>query len=237
MHPEVSIIIPSYRSASTLPAALRSAAAQHISHEILLIDGSMDEDTARAVEQSGVRPDHWIRESDTGVYDAINKGIKRARGNWIYILGSDDELASAVALAQLADAASEDTQVVCGDIENVGRSHRRVPLVHHSGLGAGILLRNTLHQQGTLYRRSLFGPVPFQASYRVLGDYDFHLTLYRRKIPWVYVPVLVARCSASGLSKHFDPGLYREEWHIRRSHKIPLAFLVWLKYAYKKITG
>jgi glycosyltransferase involved in cell wall biosynthesis len=235
--PVVSIIIPSFRSAATISGALKSAAQQTVPHEILLIDGSSDEATRNAVMASGITPDVWISEPDSGVYDAINKGIARSRGEWIYVLGADDELAAPEVFEHLLACVEQDTRLLLGNVSNIERVHAGVPAVHKSHLTSRIYLFNTVHQQGALYHQSLFDHAAFNDSYKILGDYDFHLSLYAQHIQWKYADVLVSRCRAGGLSKQFGKELYREELVIKRARKTPLRGLTWLKYIYKKITG
>lgn len=235
--PVVSIIIPSFRSAATISGALKSAAQQTVSHEILLIDGSGDQATRDAVTDSGVMPDVWISEPDSGVYDAINKGIARSRGEWIYVLGADDELAAPDVFERLLACKEQDTRLLLGNVSNIERVHAGVRAVHKSRLTSCIFLYNTVHQQGALYHRSLFDRAAFNAAYKILGDYDFHLALFTERVPWKYTDVSVSRCRAGGLSKQFGKGLYLEELAIKRARKTPLRALTWLKYLYKKITG
>jgi len=232
----VSVIIPCFNAADTIGKSLISVDAQAISHEIIIVDGKSTDHTKEVIRLSGVTPRVFISEPDSGVYDAINKGIERARGEWIYILGADDELSGPDALSTALQGIDTETEWIFGDIENRGRKHSRIPHRHRSSLGWQILLRNTVHQQSALYRRSLFATHKFNTTFRVLSDYDFHLTLYRRKVKFSYVPVLIAYCAASGLSKQFHAALYQEEVAIRKAHSIPVAWFAWLKYLYKKIT-
>jgi putative colanic acid biosynthesis glycosyltransferase len=235
--PAVSVIVPCYRAQETVGAALRSAAAQSVTTEVIVVDGSPDELTLQAIRSSGITPGILIHEPDGGVYDAINKGIERANGEWIYILGADDVLAGSDALAQLLAGHRSGILLLLGIIENTGRRHPGIPARHDSSLTRSIFIRNTVHQQGALYHRSLFDTFRFNPGLRVLGDYDFHLHLYRQRTVWAFVPVLVARCEAEGLSKHFGRDLYREEQLIKRSRGIPFGFVVWLKYLYKQVIG
>jgi putative colanic acid biosynthesis glycosyltransferase len=238
MHsPIVSIIIPSFRSGHTIARALRSAAAQTISYEILVIDGGSDDDTAEAIRQCGVIPDVFISEKDNGVYYAINKGLDKARGEWIYILGADDKLASADAISALLKRAPSGSQLLMGDIINVNSIHPGVPGRHRSSLTSGIRWKNTLHQQGVLYHRSLFQSFRFNPEYRILGDYDFHLRLYSESVSWYYAPILLARCDANGLSKKFNASLYREEARIKKRMPWVVRNFVWVKYVMKQLTG
>lgn len=234
MHPPtVSILIPSFHSSPTIGDALKSAASQTIPHEIVVVDGGSGPEVEEAIRASGVHPDVLICEPDRGVYDAINKGLARASGTWIYVLGADDVLASPTALEQLITGAPPDAQLLLGDIVNFNGVHRGVPRIHRSSLSEKMLWRNTIHQQGAVYHRGLFDSFRFDPSLRILGDYAFHLHLHKQQVKWHYAPVLVARCEARGLSKQFTRALYREEHAIKRHLPWYVRNAVWLKYLLK----
>lgn len=215
--PKISVIIPTYNSRRTLETAIRSVSNQSFSaHEILVIDGGSTDGTLDVIKANEKNITYWVSQKDKGVYDAINKGILRATGEWIYVLGSDDRLASADVLESIASSISDSISLLFGSIRNVNIKHRLVPEVHMSSMGSGLYLRNTLHQQSAFYRKSLFEKEMFDSSLKVLADYDFHLSLFERKVTIKKMELLVAECEASGLSKQFNLSLYLEEYRLKR---------------------
>lgn len=215
--PKISVIIPAFNSRRTLEAAISSVREQSFSaHEILVIDGGSTDGTLDIIKANQSLITYWVSEEDKGVYDAINKGIRRATGDWIYILGSDDVLASVDVFESAALSMIDSVSLVFGSVRNVNIKHALVPEVHMSSLGSGLYLRNTLHQQSAFYRISLLEKEMFDASMKVLADYDFHLFLFKQKVPSKRIDVLVAECEASGLSKQFNRALYREEFRLKR---------------------
>ena len=104
---KVSIITITYNSAATLAATLASVARQDYAEiEHILVDGDATGGTqqilsAYAAQRSHV---HYLSEQDNGIYDAINKGIRRATGDIIGILNSDDVLARPEAISHIAHA-------------------------------------------------------------------------------------------------------------------------------------
>jgi len=234
---EVSIIIPCFQAERTIARALQSAAEQTISHELIIIDGGSEDRTLEIIQETGIRPDVLTSEPDKGVYDAINKGIDKSRGQWIYVLGSDDELFAPNALELLLRKKKAGVVLLLGRIENIHRSHRSIPAFHDSMLNQTIQWRNVVHQQGAIYHRSLFETFRFDTDLKVLGDYAFHLQLADAKINWQFGPVLLARCEAGGLSKQFTKKLYEEEYRIKQDKSFIIRNFVWLKYLYKKTLG
>lgn len=239
--PKISIIIPAYNSRRTLEAALSSIRTQsYAAHEILVIDGGSSDGTVEIIKANQDIITYWVSERDGGVYDAINKGIRNATGEWIYVLGSDDVLASSDLLESIAVNLTEEISLVFGSIRNVNVKHSLVPDVHMSSMTSGLYLRNTLHQQSAFYRKDLFEMEMFDTSLKVLADYDFHLWLFIQKVPFKKIDVMVAECEASGLSKQFNRALYQEEFHLKRKRfGLAIALLlspaILAKFALKKI--
>jgi len=224
--PRISVIIPTFNSANTLASALQSVFAQaHLTLEVIIIDGGSTDATLNIIQQQREHIAHALSEKDAGIYDAINKGLQLAKGDWIFILGSDDVLDHPEVFAEMLAAASPAEQLIFGRVIYIGSKQSLVPQQHVSSLSRKLWLKNTLHQQSVLYRRDLFDHFRFNTSYRVLADYDFHLHLLHLGVVGTYVPISVARCAAQGLSKRFRRSLYLEELTIKRQR---LSFVLWL---------
>ena len=239
--PTISIIIPVFNAKRTIESALRSVWNQSLrAHEIIVIDGGSTDGTTDLIKSHQANITHWISERDSGVYDAINKGILKATGDWIYILGSDDRLASNDVLETITPHLTTSNTLVFGSVRNVNIKQSMVPEVHISSMGAGIYVRNTLHQQSAFYRRSLFANQPFDSSLKVLADYDFHLHLLLDSQRGQQVDLVIAECEASGLSKQFTRSLYQEEFRLKRKRlgllrALLLAPIIFGKFVLKQL--
>lgn len=236
--PAISVIIPTFNAARTLRRAIDSVLSQRlVDLELLVIDGGSSDDTARIAAEYGTRL-RWQSSPDAGIYDAMNRGMQRSAGVWLYFMGADDVLAGHDVLHRLMSAATAETELLCGVVHNHGARHPLVPDVVVCKFGRGLYWRNTLHQQGTLYRKELFAEMKFDAALKVLGDYDFHLRLLARGCRHRFVNTVVAVCEASGTSKDFRRALYAEELRIKR-RQLPWAIYlanipwVWMKYVVK----
>jgi glycosyltransferase involved in cell wall biosynthesis len=107
MNPQFTIITSTLNSASTLERCLESVASQtHTSFEHLIADGASRDDTLAIVER--FRHSYPLRivcsAPDSGLYQAWNRGVDAARGQWILFLGSDDFLLSPEALSDVSAA-------------------------------------------------------------------------------------------------------------------------------------
>ena len=105
---KLSILIATYNSQSTLRGALESVKNLSFNEwECIVIDGkSTDETIVIIKEYSDVDARfRFVSEKDNGIYDALNKGVQMAQGEWIYVLGSDDEV-TPTGLKDLIDQSS-----------------------------------------------------------------------------------------------------------------------------------
>ena len=90
--PQISVAIVTYNCISTLSEAIDSVLDQDYDNvELVIVDGASDDGTVELI-RSKKGPIKWISEKDKGIYDAWNKGIKNAKGEWIMFVGADDEL-------------------------------------------------------------------------------------------------------------------------------------------------
>lgn len=240
--PLISIILPVFNSANTIQATLDSILVQDYGkREIIVVDGLSTDGSIEILRRYESELSSVIIERDKGVFDAVNKGIIQSRGEWIYIIGADDYLASSDVLSKLVAGLDATAQLIIGNVDYIGTKHALVPRRHVSSWSGMIRMRNTLHQQGALYHRSLFDSFRFNTAYAVLADYDFHLYLYAKDIRVQRVEITIACCAAQGLSKQFGSKLYREEFAIKRQ-RLPLIYLllnvpwIMLKYLIKGST-
>ena len=105
--PLVSIIISTLNSEKYLEKALESSIGQsYLNREIILIDGLSTDNTVNIIKKYSEKIKYWKSESDTGIYNAWNKGLKVANGEWICFIGSDDEWYSNKSLELLVKSAN-----------------------------------------------------------------------------------------------------------------------------------
>lgn len=91
MNPKISIVTVTYNSAKTLERTILSIINQTFSdYEYIIIDGGSTDGTLDIIRQYEDKISHWISEPDNGIYDAMNKGIRLCKGEWIHLLNSDD---------------------------------------------------------------------------------------------------------------------------------------------------
>lgn len=207
----ISIIVPTRNAGAELEACLSSLGDQRFTgYEVLVIDGQSTDGTLERVKAHAGRHVRWLSEPDRGVYDAMNKGVDRARGEWLYFLGADDVLHDGEVLSDVAaTVASADLDLVHGDV-----------IEKRSGARYGgeftldrLLFEGNLCHQSVFYRRSLFERLGgYNLRYPIWADWEFNIRCFRHpglRARWMNRVIAVYR-ERSGISREEDALLKKE---------------------------
>jgi glycosyltransferase involved in cell wall biosynthesis len=228
--PRVSIITPVLNGRDMLESHIRMVAAQtYANREHIIIDGGSTDGSADILKSESCRLAYWISEPDHGIYDAMNKGIGAASGDWLFFCGADDRFYDAGVLARIFEnqKIDERARLICGAvIRGDGRKIR-------SRYSKRLYYKNTLPHQGVFYRRVVFDHYRY-GDFKISGDYHLNLYLFTQNAVHQTVDQVIMRC---GRGRSLDGGFtgYREEMMIRhffigRAGSIIFDFLTFLRY-------
>lgn len=202
----ISVITPTYNSAATLQACIDSVAAQtHRPIEHIFVDGVSKDRTAEIVAAAQLKHPHirFLSERDAGIYDAMNKGLSLARGDYVYFLGSDDTLYSPTVLAEMfAGMSAPGDAVLYGNVKVTGGDIHgaKEGSLYDGAFTFGKLLTRNICHQAIFYPRSLVSAAgPYNLKYPVAADWDYNLRAFAL-CPFEYKDVTVACYNATGLS-------------------------------------
>ena len=165
--PVVSVVIVVYRDRGEVEALLENLKTFRRSEvEVVIIDGGSDDGTLEVLRKNSDCIDYWLSEPDEGIYDAMNKGIAAAQGEYVIHLNAGDRLLC-VPFAALKACSTRNVDVLCCGVLDEGCKSF---MPRRSVLSK---IRNGWHHQGTFYRRTGF--LGYDKSYRVYGDFDHNL--------------------------------------------------------------
>ncbi|WP_052158152.1 glycosyltransferase family 2 protein [Lacinutrix jangbogonensis] len=200
--PVLSIIIPTYNSASTLSATLDSILNQTFKDvELLIMDGLSIDKTLEIATRYQKQFDNVFvySEKDKGVYDAMNKGIDLSKGDFLYFMGSDDVFYNNTVLANMLTKGNVLFDFIYGSVEF--KKSKRI----HSGESSFNKLvweQISICHQAIFYSRETFDTIGYyNLKYFIHADYDFNIRCFKNKaIKIKYVDSIVAIFNEAGLS-------------------------------------
>jgi glycosyltransferase involved in cell wall biosynthesis len=203
--PFFSIIIPTFNSEKTLQDALTSILEQSLTDfEVLIIDGLSTDNTLKIIKENSERDKRisFISEKDSGIYDAMNKGIGIAKGQWIYFIGSDDKLYSKTVL----EAVSNDLQICACDFYygNVIMPFQKKP--YDGVFDFNKLLARNISHQAIFFNRQLFEKLGvYNTQYRMCADWDFNIRYFQQAdLKPAYNNITIAYFGEGGASSQYD---------------------------------
>lgn len=176
MKPLFSIITVTFNAAEVLPPTLESIKEQDFDNfEHLIIDGASKDETLEIARNSGIKQMVIFSEPDKGLYDAMNKSIAKASGEYLIFLNAGDSFASPNVLSRLASLASPDADIIYGQTQIVNSDRKIIGMRH---LTAPKKLRARSFKHGMLVCHQAFVArrriVPlYDMSYRFSADYDW----------------------------------------------------------------
>lgn len=223
--PLVSIITVVRNGAATLAETLESVRLQRgVLVEHIVIDGASTDGTVDILRAYRGHTLRWLSEPDRGIYDAMNKGIALARGEWLLFLGADDGLADPNVLADVfvgRDLSAYD--LVCGNSAYQNGDHCM------PRLDWKIRIFNTLHHQAVFYRRRLFDDFRYRLDIPVVADYELNLRAYLQRRAVLFTDRMIAISGIHGISRSaFNFATQLDSFKIRGRYMSTWANLVGL---------
>jgi len=233
-NPLISIITVVYNGEEFLEETILSVINQSYDNvEYIIIDGGSTDGAIDILKRYEDRIDYWVSEKDEGIYDAMNKGVRKSTGEWLFFLGADDCLSNHEVFRKVSKHFDNDIGIIYGNIlyEGVG--------IFKSSYNWRLLLKNTLHHQASFYRNSLLSKINFNPAYKISSDYEVNLFAYLKGVKAKKIDVMVSRCSPEGCSGEGQLVGYLEEVEIRCKYtnfptSIVLAFFTIMRFFLKK---
>lgn len=205
MKPLFSIITVSYNAASTIPATLASVREQTCRlYEYILIDGASADNTVKLASESGIEPMTIISEKDKGIYDAMNKGLGIATGDYVIFLNAGDSFHSAHTLQLIADAIMDNdypgivygqTQIVDSSRKRIGDRHLTAPAdLTLDSFKNGMVV---CHQAFIVLRKLVDN---YDTRYRFSADYEWCIRCLQRSQRNCYIDRILIDYLSEGVT-------------------------------------
>lgn len=212
---KISIITATYNSAAHIAGCLASVNKQTYKNiEHIIIDGASTDNTLEIIKATipkgqANRVAKIISESDNGIYDALNKGIRLATGDIIGFLHADDTFASPTTLQHVAGTFSplagnkEGASGIYGHLVFVNNENKVLRTWHSKPFNRANVHYGWAPPHPTLFlKKEVYQKHgPFDTSFRIAGDYDFMLRIMRdEELNFQLLPEVITRMQLGGAS-------------------------------------
>jgi putative colanic acid biosynthesis glycosyltransferase len=214
--PLITVITISFNEEATILETVASIACQiypRIEH--ILIDGGSDDNTVELVRASGYPIDIILSEPDDGIYDAMNKGINLANGEWIIFINAGDRLFSRDSLALLISNRNTDSDILYGGNEVRFDNHKKIK---DPGFVENLWKGMICSHQSVLAKSSVLKYLRFNISYSIAGDFDFLYRAFMMGKVFTRTECIVSSVSSGGVSDVLRVESIRERMRVVANH-------------------
>jgi glycosyltransferase involved in cell wall biosynthesis len=192
--PLITVATVVFNAANVLQAAIESVRAQSYPHiEYIVVDGGSTDGTLDLIRRHQQDITHWISEPDDGVYDAMNKALVAAHGDWLIFLGADDELK--IPIESIVPHMTDRQAVYYGNVEIMASGE-----VSGGPFTRYRLMQSNICHQAIFYPRSVYQAKRYDTTVGALADHKYNIELWGSGVRFRHLDVVVSRFNDAGLS-------------------------------------
>lgn len=190
---KVSVVTVCRNCSAMLEKTIHSVATlTYPNLEYIVVDGNSVDDTLSIIKKYESVISQWVSEPDKGIYDAMNKAVKMAKGDWIIFMNAGDLFASSECIAKAMEEA-EDNDIIYGDVIK----------------GEGVVIRagqwHNAHRmlfchQSVFVRTELLRQYPFDIKHRMSADFKFFKIVGKNGARFAHIDIPVSIFDTSGVS-------------------------------------
>jgi len=222
--PIISIITIIYNGVDLLPGTIESVIGQtYRGIEYIVVDGGSGDGTVDIIKKYAAQISQWISEPDEGLYDAMNKGLKMATGDFVWFMNAGDHIYATDTVEKMIEKWTPDTDILYGEVMLVDDARKELgtrsattqqkltnPL-HWQDLAKGMVVCH----QGFLPRRTI---APFYIKNNLTADIDWVIKCLKASKRTTATELIVASYLVGGLSKQQHRQSLQDRYVVLKEH-------------------
>ncbi len=231
--PFISVITIVFNGEKEIEKTIQSVLEQSYKNfEYIIIDGGSTDSTIDIIKQYENKVDYWLSEPDHGIYDAMNKGIELAGGEWIIFMNAGDYFFEKDILSRVFSINLASYDLVYGHCE-----------VRYEGY-AKIIQARPLHDlwtgmnfyhQSSFVKTALMKQYKFNTRYKIAADFDFVYQIFLKKHAFKDIDITISSFDAGGVSGKKYIQTLKEQRDSLKKHPWKNAFLIRIYYTYAMV--
>ena len=219
--PKVSIITVVYNGVTHLEQTINSVINQTYNNiEYIIIDGGSTDGTVELIKKYDKHIDYWVSEKDSGIYDAMNKGIAEATGEIVGLINADDWYETDAVAQVIETFVNSNADVVHGSMNIVkenGNSFMKKAELDLSHLKKGMLLNHPT----TFIKRGVYESYgSFNTQYKIAADWELVLRLWLEGLSFIAIESALANFRMGGVSSAHLKDSLLEKHQVRKDHDL-----------------
>lgn len=204
MPQKISIITINYNNIKGLEKTIKSIIHQTQNHyEFIIIDGGSTDGSKELIERHSEKINYWVSEPDSGVYNAMNKGIKVATGDFVIFMNSGDAFYENTVLEKVNSLLVDEFDIYYGDNYKVKQNSKRKK-TYPEKLSFSFFYYSCINHQATFIRRQLFFDYfLYNEKFKIVSDWEFFIyTICIENRPSKYLKMTICNYDFTGISSN-----------------------------------
>lgn len=204
-YPLITILTVVYNGSKVIERSIQSVINQTYDNiQYIIIDGASSDSTVEILKKFDSNIDFWQSEPDNGIYNAMNKGVEFARGDFLLILGADDLLFSSDVISIIVNNMTDWNTCYYGDAYN---NYTRLLCDYKYSLNK--MLIGNMCQQTIFYPKKFYSNHKFTEDYKLFADWEYNFYLWK-EIKLQYLPVTIVNYSGTGASSNSHDVIFED---------------------------
>lgn len=201
--PFISIVMATFNAENVLEDAIKSIISNSSNNtELIVVDGESKDGTLNILQKYNNNITKWVSEPDLGIYDALNKGVKIASGQWVYFMGADDRLLRG--FKKMAMHLIHSNTLYYGNAESNGP-------IFEGEFSKYRLAKYCINHQTIFYPRKVFNRYRFNNNFPVHADYAFNMACWGdNTIKKKFYPITIAFYNSHGYSSKTNDNYFSQ---------------------------
>jgi len=219
-HPTLSVITVVYNNVRDIERTIHSVIDQTYTNiEYIVVDGKSTDGTLQIIEKYKDHIARLLSEKDEGIYDAMNKGLQLATGDYVIFMNSGDEFYEPTTVEKVFDTATDadiyygETEMINDARESLGRRRHKIP---EKFTWRSFKYGMSVSHQAIYIRRSLTGL--YDRRYQLSADIDWILRAAKKAKKIIKVDGYVAKYLVGGMSKARHRQSLKERFDIMKRY-------------------
>lgn len=196
---KITVVTVTYNAQSFLESTLENIKNQNYSNiEYIVIDGGSSDATVDIIKKYEQSITYWISQPDKGIYDAMNKAIGKASGEWIIFMNAGDTFYSHDSIEKFLQDVNVNTELYNGAINFIDSMTGEEKVRFPHGLEKVWITVPCWHQ-ASFIKTSLMKEYKYSLEYKIAGDHDFYLKCFKNNHKFQFTNTIISNMLAGGL--------------------------------------
>ncbi len=196
-------------------------------HEVIIIDGASSDSTLEIINENKTVFMKVISEPDSGLYDAMNKGIRHSNGHVLLFMGADDQfIVNSLESVRECFEINEDVEIVYGDLIYINSAQKEISRLTVTPNQFPLTM---IPHPATFFKKEVFEKIGFfDESLSVSADYEFLARCFVSRIKMKYIESVIMASLPFGFSDKHKYSCLVQDFKIRKKFKLASLFKIFM---------